>query len=145
MVVRVGNLCNVEVKLSGSSKKKQTKDQPLGEDLNKEIDFILLEGKDLTGHRVSLSVETQPVKISISSSSDKSSSTPNNSDTNKTSADKSSSTAGTNKTSTDKSSSAANNSDNKMLLLPEMLQLREPLMVETLPPLGSAYVIVIVN
>ena len=59
------------MKLVGGSKRKQSKD-PSEED-DKEIDFILLEDRDITGNRVSLRVETEEVKSTPSSSSDKSS------------------------------------------------------------------------
>ena len=78
--LNTGKLCNVEVKLTGGSAKgKQDKEQTLSEDVNKEIDFILLEDRDFTSNRVSLSVD--PVKsTSPSSLSDKSSSAANSGD-----------------------------------------------------------------
>ena len=104
-----GKLCNVEVKLTGgSAKRKWDKEQTLSEDVNKEIDFILLEDRDFTGNRVSLSVDMKPVKSAPPSSS------------------------------SDKSSSAANSSDNKKtVLLPEMPQFRELLVAEPQYLLGS--------
>ena len=77
--LNTGKLCNVEVKLTGgSAKKKQDKEQALNEDVDKEIDFILLEDRDFTGNRVSLIVDMNPpVKSTSSSSSAKSSSVAN--------------------------------------------------------------------
>ena len=59
------------MKLVRGSKQKQNKDL-ISEEDDKEIDFILLEDRDITGNRVSLRVETEEVK-STPSSSDKSS------------------------------------------------------------------------
>lgn len=106
-------MSDVEVKLTGSAKRKQNKEQ---ENSNKEIDFVLLEERDLTSNRVSLSVEMEPVKSIPSSSSDKSS---------PSSSDKS-----------DKSSSAADNK--KALSLPKMSELKETLLVEPHHSLGLA-------
>ena len=97
---------NVEVKVTGSAKMKQNKDQAAGEDNIKEINFIILEDRDITSNRVTLSVDMDPVKTSPSSS-DKSSSTTSNS-----------------------------SGDKKILWLPEMTQLREPLVLEPPHPLG---------
>lgn len=69
------------MKLVGGSKRKQNKDL-ISEEDDKEIDFILLEDRDITGNRVSLRVETEEVKSTPSSSSDKSSKA-NNSNNNK--------------------------------------------------------------
>ena len=98
-------MCDVEVRLVGLSKRKQNKDSG-SKEADKEIDFIILEDRDITGNRVSLTIETEPVKSSSSSSSEKSSKT--------------------------KSSD-----DNKRIVeLPEMSELREPLVREPLPPVG---------
>ena len=102
----VGSLFNIEVKVTGSAKMKQNKDEAVSEDINKEIDFIILEHRDITSNRVTLSVDMDPIKTS-SLSSDKSSATASNS-----------------------------SGDKKTFRLPEMTQFREPLVLEALCPLG---------
>ena len=94
------------MKLTGSAKRKQDKEQ--SEDVNKDIDFILLEDRDFTSNRVSLSVDMNPVKSTPPLPS-----------------------------SSDKSPSAANSGDiKKAVVLSEISQFRELLVVEPLCPLG---------
>jgi len=55
--------CNVEVKLTPGSSTRRQKDVPASDDAAiKNIDFVLLEDRDLTSSRVSVSVITEPVK-----------------------------------------------------------------------------------
>lgn len=96
-------MCDVEVRLGGLSKRKKDTGN---KESDKEIDFIILEDRDITGNRVSLTVETASVKSSTPSSSDRSSKAKSSGDSKKT------------------------------VELPNMSELREPLMREPFPHVG---------